>query len=1136
MLRCAALLFVWALAAHSLELDAEKAESIRLSEQNDVPPVPVRFSYEAQPCIAGSITIALASSPELSAAFFQRQLDFLTDSLLTDDWNHLDRLAVVQYNDEDVFFQRFTHDQTTEDVRQQLRRVEQQNGPGLRDLLEDLDAWQTERPNEPVHLIVFTSESPSTRVELGHVQSAARSLESKNYVITFVAVGSDVDDHRLAELSPHVIVWDIANEQQPVEWEAQFEAAFGCAEWPVLSTTTKRATTRVQTTKVTTPSQRPTTTNLPATTTTPDDVYTPCGNHQPLQVNIFFDDGRTYLTYNEFTTVKNFLKYSFFDGFNHFERLTIQNCDSSSCQYHGPQEFGSLPQVQQFLTNAPQYSVGSSIGVNIKNWVVDNREQAGFAQAYIFFAAKFDTNDANLLAAYTPRLRAPLWIVAVKGANQTLIRQSGFNVIDWSDLSADEPTGWKERLNDVYGCTNTPTTPAVTNTTTKRATTRTSTVKAPSTTKTSTTATTTRRPTTTTRRPTTTTSTKRPTTTTSTKRPTTTTTKLPSTSPADVFVPCGNDRKLQVNVFVEDGTQVLSGSHFLTIKNFLKDHMFNEFNHFERVTIQFCDSASCIYAGPFAGLGNLQNYIQNRGQYNYGSAVGRQVENIQGWISNQDSNEIDGYAQTYLFFAASFDANDADLLATYAPRLNGPLTFVALGSANQTLIRLSGFNVVDWSDLSQPAPTDWKNTFQAAYGCTAWPSTPTPTTTTVAPVVYTPCGNSEKLQINAFIDDSSIRLTSQQFTKMKTFLSNQLFAQWNHFERLMLAFCDSYSCIYSDAGSFNTLQAVRSNIDGKHMYNYESAIGTNIQDWVQNRQSQKELAGFEQRYIFFASDFDQSDAQKLRTYAPRLDGPLTIVAVKNANQTLIREEGYPLIDWSQIDTSVQPANWEALFQAAYGCAAWPTTKRPATTTTPALLSGAYLPCNNDEKRQINIFVTDSSQDLTRTEFNTVKDFLRLALLNNWNEYYRLSLSFCDSDSCLWYGGNYFTSWETVDAYLDTRQQYSYPSAVGPNIKSWTLIDREMADHKQSYVFLTAKFEQQDADLLKIYGPKLNGPLSFIALKDANQTLIRQSGFNVVDWSDLTRSSPVNWAQQMWNAYGCSGNSPYSDEEVAANHH
>jgi hypothetical protein len=68
--------------------------------------------------------------------------------------------------------------------------------------------------------------------------------------------------------------------------------------------------------------------------------------------------------------------------------------------------------------------------------------------------------------------------------------------------------------------------------------------------------------------------------------------------------------------------------------------------------------------------------------------------------------------------------------------------------------------------------------------------------------------------------------------------------------------------------------------------------------------------------------------------------------------------------------------------------------------------------------------------------------------------------------------------------------------------------------------------QEIADQIRpIINNNIKAKLTFVALKDADQSILKKLVPDVIDWSDLSNSEPKNWEAEFWKAYGCSGSLP-----------
>ncbi|KAI6230295.1 hypothetical protein M3Y99_01076000 [Aphelenchoides fujianensis] len=154
----------------------------------------------------------------------QKQIAFLSNQVFTDEWTNLERLVLVPYNQR-AFEQTFTADNTAADVRQQLAQLTQSRPSNLSTLFAVLDSWQQQPAESPVHLLVFVSRIDQAAVDAS--RPSVRSLQQKNYALTFVAVGGQLDAALFLQLSPNLIQWDVNAQNVPAGWTQQFWTAYG---------------------------------------------------------------------------------------------------------------------------------------------------------------------------------------------------------------------------------------------------------------------------------------------------------------------------------------------------------------------------------------------------------------------------------------------------------------------------------------------------------------------------------------------------------------------------------------------------------------------------------------------------------------------------------------------------------------------------------------------------------------------------------------------------------------------------------------------------------------------------------------------------------------------------------------------
>ncbi|KAI6233477.1 hypothetical protein M3Y99_00909300 [Aphelenchoides fujianensis] len=199
-------------------------------------------SPTAYPCIDGRIMMAIDISTELSGTNFEatikcreeinrsiKQINFLSHQVFTDEWTDLDRFTLVQYA-EFAWERPFGAQEFAVDVRNQLQDVVQHMEPNLTRAFETIDYWQSEGANDVVHLIVFVSKIDQQIVDAS--RPFVQRLQQKNYELTFVALGAQLESALFSQLSPNLIQWDVDQQNVPTGWSQHFWTAYGCGDEP----------------------------------------------------------------------------------------------------------------------------------------------------------------------------------------------------------------------------------------------------------------------------------------------------------------------------------------------------------------------------------------------------------------------------------------------------------------------------------------------------------------------------------------------------------------------------------------------------------------------------------------------------------------------------------------------------------------------------------------------------------------------------------------------------------------------------------------------------------------------------------------------------------------------------------------
>jgi hypothetical protein len=79
----------------------------------------------------------------------------------------------------------------------------------------------------------------------------------------------------------------------------------------------------------------------------------------------------------------------------------------------------------------------------------------------------------------------------------------------------------------------------------------------------------------------------------------------------------------------------------------------------------------------------------------------------------------------------------------------------------------------------------------------------------------------------------------------------------------------------------------------------------------------------------------------------------------------------------------------------------------------------------------------------------------------------------------------------------------------------------VSDFPQFYIIFVTSIDQNAADVIKQSLQQINAAkVTFVALKGADQTILKSLVPDVIDWSDVSKSEPDNWEAAFWTAYGC----------------
>uniref|UniRef100_A0A914Z857 VWFA domain-containing protein n=1 Tax=Panagrolaimus superbus TaxID=310955 RepID=A0A914Z857_9BILA len=256
------------------------------------------------------------------------------------------------------------------------------------------------------------------------------------------------------------------------------------------------------------------------------------------------------------------------------------------------------------------------------------------------------------------------------------------------------------------------------------------------------------------------------------------------------------------------------------------------------------------------------------------------------------------------------------------------------------------------------------------------------TTTTQFPTITTPASlapYSPCQKFIAFIIDVSNDLTDGQFAMQKGAVGLGL-PDATHYERFAFGYYASTGNVF-DFGRFNSNEAFTDAIAGTKQTNNPPNITRALQaaDIGLTVNNTINMAT-----IIFITKSDPADIAAAIPFAQSLQskGKLTVVALLNANLTLLRQLTPNIVTWSDMGFYNTTA-WIPEMRNAFGC------------STPG---GPYWPCQSDI-----VLAVDVSSSMSDEVFRTEGLFIVILLVNyNWSHYERVGLmSYADGYNRVW---------------------------------------------------------------------------------------------------------------------------------------
>jgi hypothetical protein len=192
---------------------------------------------------------------------------------------------------------------------------------------------------------------------------------------------------------------------------------------------------------------------------------------------------------------------------------------------------------------------------------------------------------------------------------------------------------------------------------------------------------------------------------------------------AEPYIPCGNEI-----VIAFDNSKGLTATQFQTEQQFLKSRVFAEgnFNHFDRLAFGYYNSQPQITS---VGVLSTRQEVDNAIDGAYLSTKPASLRLLFQLLASYQSPVGPLGQMSVIIFISNTNQADVQAATGSVPGLPSGtrITFVILGTAIQpSLLAPISNNTIQWSNLNNPQPDNWRDLFWTAYNC----GSPPPTTST----------------------------------------------------------------------------------------------------------------------------------------------------------------------------------------------------------------------------------------------------------------------------------------------------------------------------------------------------------------------------------------------------------------------
>ncbi|KAE9546340.1 hypothetical protein FO519_010448, partial [Halicephalobus sp. NKZ332] len=212
---------------------------------------------------------AVDNSNGLNSADFQTELNFISKAI--GDMNHGERIAVIARALNSISFGQYNDTSIIQSTVKSWNQIS--DSFSLVQILKPAYgsiAFFGNTTSIPKKLIVFVSDTNSENA-IGNSGTYVDLIKDHGFDITFVLMGSNVDQAKLSNFSNSFVNWTDMSQPEPSDWGNSYGNVYGCASI--------QSTTQAGQTATTSSLTRPTDPG-------PDPGYTPCQEYVVVAADV----------------------------------------------------------------------------------------------------------------------------------------------------------------------------------------------------------------------------------------------------------------------------------------------------------------------------------------------------------------------------------------------------------------------------------------------------------------------------------------------------------------------------------------------------------------------------------------------------------------------------------------------------------------------------------------------------------------------------------------------------------------------------------------------------------------------------------------------------------------------------------